>query len=34
MPKCKNCKLRKYYAKVFDVHFDYRDCPFRGEERI
>lgn len=26
---CKDCELRKYYARVFDMHFDYMDCPFK-----
>ena len=25
---CENCKLREYYARVWDIHFDYLDCPF------
>lgn len=24
---CKDCELRKYYAKAFDMHFDEKDCP-------
>ena len=23
---CKDCELRKYYAKAFDIHFDEKDC--------
>lgn len=23
---CKDCELRKYYAKAFDIHFDKKDC--------
>ena len=26
--ECKNCKARKSCAKVFDMHFDNKDCPF------
>ena len=26
---CKNCRLRKYFAKVWDIHFDYIDCPYK-----
>lgn len=26
---CENCKLRKYYANVFDIHFDEKDCPVK-----
>lgn len=25
--KCSQCHYRKFNAKVFDMHFDYRDCP-------
>ena len=25
--KCKDCNIRKAYAKYFDMHFDYKDCP-------
>lgn len=24
---CKDCAFRKWYAIVFDIHFDYKDCP-------
>ena len=24
---CKDCEIRKYYAKMFDIHFDDKDCP-------
>ena len=24
---CKECEIRKYYAKAFDIHFDIKDCP-------
>ena len=27
--KCENCKLRKYYATIWDMHFDELDCPFK-----
>lgn len=23
---CKDCPIRKYYAKAFDIHFDEKDC--------
>lgn len=26
---CENCKLRKYYARTWDIHFDYLDCPYK-----
>ena len=26
---CLVCPIRKYYAKVYDMHFDYKDCPAR-----
>lgn len=25
---CRECDTRKAYAKMFDVHFDWRDCPY------
>lgn len=25
--KCTNCKYKKFIARIFDMHFDYRDCP-------
>lgn len=25
--KCLNCMVRKTFAKFFDKHFDYKDCP-------
>ena len=28
MNKCLNCPFKKLYAKLFDMHFDYKDCPF------
>ena len=28
---CGNCHLRKSYAKLFDAHFDWRDCPYECE---
>lgn len=31
MRTCENCKARKAYAKVFDAHFDWRDCPYECE---
>ena len=24
---CETCEIRKYYARAFDIHFDYMDCP-------
>lgn len=30
---CKDCPIRKYYAKVFDIHFDYKDCPCKCEKK-
>ena len=29
--KCKECKIRKWYAKRLDMHFDYLDCPYDCE---
>lgn len=26
MMTCDDCELRKYYARVFDIHFDEKDC--------
>ena len=31
MRTCENCKVRKTYAKYFDAHFDWRDCPYECE---
>lgn len=31
MRTCENCSIRKQYAKCFDVHFDWRDCPYACE---
>ena len=28
MKTCENCEMRKYYAKMFDVHFGWADCPY------
>ncbi len=25
---CEKCKIRELYAKWFDIHFDYIDCPY------
>lgn len=34
---CEDCPIRKYYAKVFDIHFDEKDCicecPYEKGER-
>ena len=24
--KCRDCDKRKYYARAFDIHFDWLDC--------
>lgn len=29
--KCKQCAFRKSYAKAFDIHFDWIDCPYDCE---
>lgn len=29
--KCSQCELRKSYAKTFDMHFDWLDCPYDCE---
>ena len=34
MEKCKNCSIRKYYAKAFDMHFDKKDCICEFPEEI
>ena len=31
MRTCENCEIRKQYAKCFDSHFDWRDCPYACE---
>lgn len=31
MITCENCLIRKQYAKYFDAHFDWRDCPYTCE---
>lgn len=25
--KCSQCHYKKFIARAFDMHFDYRDCP-------
>lgn len=25
---CNDCAIRKFYARVFDMHFSKEDCPF------
>lgn len=34
---CKDCLIRKYYAKAFDIHFDEKDCickcPYERSDR-
>lgn len=34
MEKCRVCPTRKGFAKVFDMHFDYVDCPYDCENDI
>lgn len=30
MSNCaKKCRIKKLYAKVFDIHFDCSDCPIK-----
>lgn len=29
-----DCEIGKYYAKVFDIHFDCKDCPVKCEEEV
>lgn len=29
---CKNCHIRKMYAKTFDAHFWGEDCPYECEK--
>ncbi len=31
MITCDNCEIRKGYAIMFDVHFDWADCPYKCE---
>ena len=31
MRTCENCEIRKYYVKMFDVHFGWADCPYECE---
>lgn len=26
---CKYCEAREYFARIFGIHFDYKDCPYR-----
>lgn len=26
MMECEHCPIKKYYAKMFDIHFDEKDC--------
>lgn len=28
---CKKCQIRKDYARAFDMHFDWIDCPYNCE---
>mgnify|MGYP003323770263 CR=1 FL=1 len=30
---CRNCPIRKYYAKMFDIHFDEKDCGLKCPEK-
>ena len=32
--KCRKCTTRKFYAKMFDMHFDWVDCPYDCEHDI
>ena len=31
---CRECDMRKTYAKMFDVHFDWRDCPYDCQNNL
>ena len=31
--KCENCKARKWFASMFDVHFDGIDCPCKCDTK-
>lgn len=31
---CQKCGYRKSYAKAFDVHFDWIDCPYDCENDL
>ena len=33
MSKCEECDYRQLMAKVFDMHFDFLDCPKECEEK-
>ena len=26
---CKDCPIRQYYAKMFDIHFDEKNCIYK-----
>lgn len=30
---CHRCKRRKYFARVYDAHFDWRDCPLKCHKK-
>lgn len=34
MEKCNKCNDRKYFAKEFDIHFDWIDCIFDCENDL
>ena len=34
MKACDTCTVREVYAKVFDMHFDERDCPYKSEQCV
>lgn len=31
--KCKDCAARKFWARVFDMHFWLEDCPYNCPEK-
>ena len=31
--ECKECAVRKFYAKTFDIHFDEKDCWYNCPEK-
>ena len=31
--KCENCKVRKWFVNMFDVHFDGIDCPCKCDQK-
>ena len=32
MKECENCKVRKWFKLMFDMHICEEDCPYKGKE--